>query len=105
MPPKNTVRFTIGWLFKFSSILISFVTPVYNKPNYDLIKIIVLLKKHKHGPSAESVFFFSFYNIKSDAFNVKIWQLCSATVIFSPFQVVDDSNIGLQNFLGLRQRE
>lgn len=34
---------------------------MYNKPNYDLIKI-VLLKKHKHGPSAESVFFlFLFY--------------------------------------------
>lgn len=38
---------------------------MYNKPNYDLIKIIVLLKKkkkkHKHGPSAESVFLFSLY--------------------------------------------
>lgn len=56
-----------------------------------------------HLQKASSLF--SFYNIKSDAFNVKIWQLCSATIIFSPFSVVDDSNIGLQNVLGLRQRE
>lgn len=49
------------------SLLIFFVTPVYNKPNYDLIKIIVLLKKHKHGSSAKSVFFFlSIFVIESN---------------------------------------
>lgn len=79
---------------------------MYNKPNYDLIKIIVLLKKHKHGPSAESVFFLYFYHWEQ---HIKCEDPGSFAAQWVRFELWLTFDLVLQNFQDLppffRQRE